>query len=128
MAHRRKEVNKNAFVGADGTDTAVATSDNGSVPSLPVVQALQDRFAAADWAFAHFMSRTDGWLRLIPWGDGKQGYVKWKWVHGKYKGMYIMYVIDNYSWVDGIVGLFEKLAEVEDGTRRPALDTFYDPR
>lgn len=109
-------------------DEAAAASDNGSVPGLPVVQALPLRHEAAEYALNRLMSRTDGWLRFIPWGDGKQGYVKYKFTHGDYAGMYVMYVITDYSWLRGVLGVFEKVREVDEGIRRPSPDTFYDPQ
>lgn len=39
-----------------------------------------------------------------------------------------MYVAHYTGWIDGILGLVEKLDEVDREVRRPAMDTFYDPR
>lgn len=42
--------------------------------------------------------------------------------------MYVMYVATDYSWIGAVLGLYQKVCEVDDGVRKPALDTFYDPR
>lgn len=74
------------------------------------------------------MARVDGWLRCIPAGEGKLSYFKFKFSSGEHKGKYVMYVCGPGGWTEGILGLADKLAEVDDGVRRPAQDTFYDPR
>lgn len=110
--------------------TAAASADggNGGVPGVPVVQEKRYSEEAASRAFQGFLERTDGWLRCIPAGEGKLSYFKWKFSSGQHKGKYVMYVAHFYDWVDGMCGLEEKLDEVDRGVRKPALDTFYDPR
>lgn len=111
---------RNPAAGPDSGDDSLA-----SVPGLP---SGQSRIEAAAGAFLELLARDDGWLRCVPAGEGKLSYFKWKFSSGQHKGKYVMYVAGPTGWTDGILGLAEKLAEVDDGVRKPAQDTFYDPR
>lgn len=111
-----------------GANAAPAPGGNGSVPGISDVQASSDRAVAAGLAFGELLLRSDGWLRCVPAGDGKLSYFKWKFSSGPHKGRYVMYVAHYTGWIDGILGLVEKLDEVDREVRRPAMDTFYDPR
>jgi len=117
------ETNRNARVGT----LAVGGSSAGvyGVPGIPTISRSEEQ---AGRAFQELLERTDGWLRGIPAGDGKLSYFKWKFNSGPHTGKYVMYVAHGFDWVDGICGLLEKLEAVDRGERRPALDTFYDPR
>lgn len=110
--------------GNGGLSPTPANRSDSSVPSVPSVQAREDRTYAASLALQHFLLRTDGWLRLIPAGEGKQSYYKWKFTAGQWRGYYVMYVATFADWCDGILGLEEKLADVDAGLRRPARDTY----
>lgn len=118
--HETNRAVRAATPGADG--------GGSSIPSVPYLQAEPGRVEAAACAFLELMARTDGWLRCIPAGEGKVNYFKWKFSSGEHKGKYVMYVGHGQDWTGSILGLAEKLAEVDAGVRRPALDTFYDPR
>lgn len=128
MPRRKTELNRNAFIGANGTDTAAAASSVDGVPSLSELSAGNDRTELARFALDALLLRSDGWLRLIPAGEGKLSYYKYKYATGPHRGKYVMYVAPYNNWVEGVLGLFEKVAEVDQGNRKPAMDTFYDPR
>lgn len=123
---------KGAYALAENGDGGLApvrvTGDSLGVPGISRLQASEDRTELAGLAFLELLARSDGWLRCIPWSENKIGYFKWKFSSGPHKGKYVMYVANAGDWTGGILGLTEKLAEVDDGTRKPAMDTFYDPR
>lgn len=98
------------------------------LPPVPGVQTTNRSEDAAARAFQALLERTDGWLRCIPAGEGKLSYFKWKFSSGPHTGKYVMYVAHFYDWVDGIQGIADKVDEVDRGVRKPAQDTFYDPR
>lgn len=113
----------------DGGLAPVRVDGGGDgVPSVPSVQTGEDRTGPASWAFQQLLLRTDGWLRVVPAGEGKLTYFKWKYSSGRHKGKYVMFVAAYTDWCGGLLGLFEKVEEVDLGTRAPAQDTFYDPR
>ncbi len=116
---------ENRAVRTAKTGFDVGASRLSGLPGLPEKSHSED---AASRAFQGLLERTDGWLRCIPAGEGKLSYFKWKFSDGPHKGKYVMYVAHFYNWVDGICGLAEKVEEVDRGVRRPAQDTFYDPR
>lgn len=128
MPRKKSEINRNAFIGADGTDTAAASSSANVVPGVFDLPAIGDRAQLASFALDALLLRNDGWIRLIPAGEGKLSYYKYKYTTGPHKGKYVMYVAPYNSWAEGVLGLYEKVGEVDLGTRKPALDTFYDPR
>lgn len=98
--------------------------DSVSVPPVSRVQESEERTAHAGFAFATILLRTDGWLRVIPCGDGKQSYFKYKFNQGRWRNHYVMYVASYTDWSGGLVGLWEKVSEVDQGTRKPALDSY----
>lgn len=108
---------------------AVST-DGGSelLADVPSVQAGEDRSAAASIAFAWLCCRTDGWIRVAGGNTEKVNYFKYKFSSGPHSNKYVMYVAPIGAWVEGISGLAKKVMDVDDGTLRPAHDTFYDPR
>jgi hypothetical protein len=102
--------------------------DPVGVPSVSSVQEIEERSALAGFAFSAILLRTDGWIRVIPCGDGKQNYFKYKYATGKHKGKYVMFVGAYNDWAGSLLGLYEKIQAVDTGTLKPAHDTFYDPR
>lgn len=111
-----------------GAGKVAAGSDNGSIPSVSGVPSFSSREEAASIIFRSLLQRTDGWLRCIPCGEGKVNYFKWKFTNGPHTGKYVMYVGEYDDWAGSISGLAQKLHDVDDGIRRPAYDTYYDPR
>lgn len=100
-------------------------SDVSSIPPIPDPEAWR----TAAWnAYATLDARTDGWLRHIPSGDGKQCYAKWKYTRGPHAGKYVMFQAPGGAWYEALVGLAYKVAKVDEGLLKPAHDTFYDPR
>lgn len=120
--------NHNEAIGPEGDSPTPAASDPRSLERVFSLQTEQGRLDAASFAFQSLLARTDGWLRCIPSGHGKQNYFKWKFNTGQHSGKYVMFVSEYSDWVSGIMGLFYKLEEVDEGMRKPAHDTFYDPR
>lgn len=128
MPRRKKyddghEENRNARV-----DTVTADGRLVSVSGVFGVPPNPARTEAAAAAFLDILSREDGWLRVIGGGSEKQHYYKYKFSRGRWQGMYVMYVTVPGKWEEGMIGLAQKLAAVDDGTLKPAHDTFYDPR
>lgn len=89
---------------------------------------VNSRLNDAGEAFLAILAREDGWLRVVGGLSQKQTYWKFKFNNGQHKGFYVMYVGAASDWTRGILGLAEKLEEVDRGVRKPAYDTFYDPR
>ncbi len=117
------EANRNS-----ATSGAIAESDDFSVGGVLSVPASYDRAQKAGQAFIDIISREDGWLRVVGGELNKQCYWKFKFSSGQHKGKYVMFVTVPGQWEEGIIGLADKLDEVDRGVRRPAQDTFYDPR
>jgi len=117
------ETNRNARPGEAVVDRGV-----DGFPSLSSLSSIEARLNAASLRFVQLLARTDGWLRVIPAGEGKLSYFKWKFSSGEHKGKYVMYVANGADWTDGMLGIYEKIVDVDHGVRKPALDTFYDPR
>lgn len=118
--HEENRAVRAAPVGIDG--------GYGGLAGVSSVSTGAARSTAAGETFQWLLARTDGWLRCIPAGDGKQNYFKWKFSSGPWAGHYVMYVSAAGDWSGGIIGLADKLIAVDEGRKRPAHDTFYDPR
>lgn len=123
MPRGRKDVNRNAFIGGPGTDTAATDGNPVSVPSISGVQSREERVAEASKTFTLLLTRDDGWLRVVPHDDGQVQYWKWKFAHGKHRNHYVMYRVIVGDWTEGVLGLAQKLMEVDDGIRKPAYDS-----
>ena len=117
------EANRNSATGR-----VVAESDDFSMGGLSSIPSSIDRAAEAGQAFIDIITREDGWLRVVGGELNKQCYWKYKFSSGQHKGKYVMYVTVPGQWEEGIIGLAGKILEVDRGERRPAQDTFYDPR
>lgn len=78
-------------------------------------------------AFTTLVHRDDGWLRVIPAGDGKQAYAKWKFTLGKHAGCYVMVTCSEYDVLDILMMLVHQLDKVDAGRHKPTVDKYYDP-
>lgn len=122
---RRKKENLALAEDGNGGLTLVRVDDSPSrVESVPGVQDSEGRAELAGFAFSALLLRNDGWLRVIPCGDGKLNYFKWKYNRGQHRGKYVMFVGAYSDWSGGLLGLYEKVTEVDTGTRKPALDSY----
>lgn len=75
---------------------------------------------------ASVLQRDDGWLRIVPDGDGKVIWWKWKFIHGKHAGHYVMVRGEQAQNVESLRVLARKLAQVDRGESRPTRDSYYD--
>lgn len=78
-------------------------------------------------ALSELFVRDDGWLRIVPSGDGKGLFAKWKFTRGVWQGHYVMGVSEVYQWDVAVLQLLRKVREVDAGQRRAAKDTAYLP-
>lgn len=110
--------------GAGGLGPVAVDGGDRGVPGVPGVpqSSLGDTTPTAILQWLD--SRTDGWFRLIPAGDGKQGYAKWKFTSGQWRGYYVMYVGPAGDVSGRLLGLAHKLGQVDRGDRRPAKDSY----
>lgn len=99
-----------------------ALADPTTVPDAGF--AAHQRALEAAQEFQWLLSRDDGWLRATGDSGGKLNYFKWKFSRGEYRGKYVMYVAPVGDWSAGILGLAEKVSEVDAGVRKPAYDTY----
>lgn len=70
--------------------------------------------------------RDDGWLRVVPDGDGKVVWWKWKFVRGNHAGCYCMVRGFAHQHEEAMLILCKKLAYVDAGYERPTRDSYYD--
>lgn len=77
-------------------------------------------------ALTALLLRVDGWLRIVPHDHGKTVYFKFKFTSRQWPNHYVMYVEHEYCYVCGLIGLLEKVHEVDLGVRKPVEDTPYD--
>lgn len=87
-------------------------------------EAKQDTTALS--ALSILCSRYDGWLRVIPGGDGKNIFLKWKFSRGKHRNSYVWWTVVDMDILGGLWGLIGKLDLVDAGHLRPTPDTPYD--
>lgn len=100
----------------------------GRLP-LPVAQEYIPNAARAIEAYdglRELLSREDGWLRVVPDYDRRQMFFKWKFTSGAYPNHYCMWVCSLGDIREGILGLLQRVKEVEAGERRPVKDRPYD--
>jgi hypothetical protein len=112
----------------NGVTQTYSERDLDDMAGLSSLQASIGRDQQASLAFGELLQRNDGWLRCIPCGEGKVNYFKWKFNAGTHAGKYVMFVGIGSDWITSILGLVDKLDDVDAGLLRPAHDTFYDPR
>lgn len=74
----------------------------------------------------HLMQRDDGWLRMVPHPLDDVLYLKWKFNKGQHSGCYVMSRVASWQLDYGLDLLLDKLAAVDDGSKRPTRDTAYD--
>jgi len=70
--------------------------------------------------------RDDGWLRIVPDGDQKTVWYKWKFTRGKWSNHYVMVRGEQYQHGLALSLLSKKLAGVDLGYDRPSQDRYYD--
>jgi len=75
---------------------------------------------------AELLIRTDGWLRVVPDGDGKTVWWKWKFTRGRWSGYYVMAVgrVDQHA--EAIAVMLHKLDKVDTGQDRPIQDRYFE--
>jgi len=72
------------------------------------------------------LCRTDGWLRVVPDGDGKLVWWKWKFTAGKHAGCYAMVRGEQDQHTESLRVLARKLRAIDEGSSRPTRDSYYD--
>lgn len=112
--------------GSDRAGPAPAVSGPSSVPSVSGLSPEQGRSETALEALRDLYARDDGWLRIVPHGQGKTVYYKWKFTRGKWANHYVMYRDDDNRPFTSILSLESKVNDVDVGARRPALDSYYE--
>lgn len=104
------------------TSSRDATTASALVSSTPAAS----RGSGLDESMSFLLQRDDGWLRVVPHNFGQVTYWKWKFARGPHRGTYVMFRLDYFDWVAGLQGLAEKVREVDEGRRKPALDVPYN--
>ncbi len=126
MPRKAKTTYELADDGAGGLSPVAVGGHSRGFSGLLGLQESTSRAEAASAAFQWLISRHDGWLRVGGGNTDKHNYFKFKYAAGQHRGKYVMYVAPVGAWVEGVLGLAEKVYEVDLGTRRPSVDTFYD--
>lgn len=75
---------------------------------------------------ATVLCRDDGWLRVVPDGDGKVVWWKWKFTAGHYAGHYVMVRGEQDQHTQSLKLLARKLRSVDHGESKPTRDSYYD--
>jgi hypothetical protein len=113
-------------------DNDSGTSDTGASPActsndpLPPQKLSREEAGPPRTASLYRLaSRTDGWIRIAPDGEGKAVYIKYKFTHGPFAGRYVMVLaqLEQMRWAFDL--LEEKIEEVEQGVRSAIVDRFY---
>lgn len=125
MPRSRKDTNRNAFIGAPGTDTAAAGGDHDGLAGVPSLPAHASRHEAAFTSLYVILGRDDGWLRVVPHEHGQVSYWKWKFTRGPWRNHYVMVRMDKMDFAEPMWLLEQKLLQVDMGERRPSLDHPY---
>ncbi len=102
--------------------SGASTGDHVPVPARDTADGTRRE---ACTALSELFLRMDGWLRVVPAGDGKTLYFKWKFTRGEWSGYYVMFVSLVWEWDKGIAGLRDKCDEVDQDARRPVKDKWY---
>lgn len=77
-------------------------------------------------ALAGFLSRDDGWLRMVPQDHGRVAFWKWKFSRGKHAGSYVMARTDYTDHRRALEILARKVEDVDLGLSRPTPDSYFD--
>lgn len=125
MPRKRVQGEASAEVGGARVSAAAVTSGTSGLPGLHDLSTRDGRLRAASLELTLILSRGDGWLRLIPGSDGETSYWKWKYVIGKHSGCYVMYVNNSPDWIEGVLGLADKLMKVDEGRLKPTVDSYF---
>lgn len=73
-------------------------------------------------ALMELLDRTDGWLRIVPDGEHKCVFFKWKFHRGPHAGHYVMSVVEWYQIAYGLQLIALKVAQVDEGSLKPTKD------
>lgn len=113
----------------DGTRALRSRVDDTSNPHGSVAVASPHRpEAATSYAgnpLLSLVTREDGWLRIVPARDTEAVYIKWKFCRGPWARHYVMVVCQYWQMGYGLALLVDKLDAVDEGARKPSLDTPY---
>lgn len=69
--------------------------------------------------------RDDGYLRVIPDGQGDRVFIKWKFTSGPYLGQYVMAVVNPHEISHGFVLILTKIIGSYAGMYSPSVDKRY---
>lgn len=70
------------------------------------------------------LDRSDGWLRVVPDGDGGLHF-KWKYTSGKHADCYVYWYSSALEgFARGLAGLWVKMGEVDEGRLKPSPDRY----
>lgn len=72
--------------------------------------------------------RGDGWLRITGKDDVGVLYLKFKYNNGKWRGHYVMAVVQHWQFNYGMLLLGSKLHKVDCGEMKPTKDEGYNWR
>lgn len=105
----------------------VGDADRDSANQQPTKRrAADDARHAVAYMLNHLLQRDDGWLRMVPHPLDDVLYIKWKFNKGVHSGCYVMSRVASFQLDYGLDLLLDKLAAVDEGSRRPTRDTAYD--
>lgn len=90
------------------------TRDQASLADRAVVQAMSP-----------FLTRDDGWLRVVPQDDGLTCYFKWKFTGGPHVNHYVMCRYPYTESAEALARLARKVDAVDRGVERPVKDHYF---
>ena len=113
---------------SDSNSTAISSTSKPSTASssATVGPASTAYDASLRGSLSMIMSRDDGWLRMVPHIDEGVIYAKWKFVRGPWTGYYCMFRDESFDGGSAIIGLRQKLSQIDAGHARPVYDTPYN--
>lgn len=108
---------------------AARAAQNDDVPQAHQ-SSIVDPMAGTDHhgmlLMATLLDRRDGWLRVVPDGDGKVVWWKWKFTTGPFAGHYAMVRGEQDQHTEAMQVLARKLRAIDHGTSKPTRDSYYD--
>lgn len=105
---------------------ASQTDDATQSHRFPIVPPVEGSDHHGMVLLAALLDRRDGWLRVVPDGDGKVVWWKWKFTTGPYAGFYVMVRGEQDRHIESLSTMARKLNAVDVGSSKPTRDSYYD--
>lgn len=113
---------------SDATKAAIAKQNNDAAAAapIPIQNPLEGTAHGGMILLATILDRRDGWLRIVPDGDGKVCWFKWKFTTGPWAGFYAMVRGERDQHGESLRVLARKLNDIDGGFSKPTRDSYYD--